>query len=57
MIGKLARRSALAALADRSLAIADRGYLLETGRVVGEGPAKTLRDDDVSAVPVWARPD
>jgi len=31
--------------ARRSLAIADRGYLIETGRVVGEGSAAQLRDD------------
>ncbi len=28
-----------------SLAIADRGYLLEAGRIVGEGPASRLADD------------
>jgi acyl-CoA reductase-like NAD-dependent aldehyde dehydrogenase len=28
-----------------ALAIADRGYLLENGRVVGEGPAAQLQDD------------
>lgn len=28
-----------------SLAIADRGYLLEAGRIVGEGPAAALADD------------
>jgi acyl-CoA reductase-like NAD-dependent aldehyde dehydrogenase/ABC-type branched-subunit amino acid transport system ATPase component len=28
-----------------ALAIADRGYLLENGRIVGEGPAAGLRDD------------
>jgi branched-chain amino acid transport system ATP-binding protein len=28
-----------------SLAIADRGYLLEAGRVVGEGAASALIDD------------
>ena len=28
-----------------SLAIADRGYLLEAGRIVGEGPAARLADD------------
>jgi len=28
-----------------ALAIADRGYLLENGRIVGEGPAAQLRDD------------
>ncbi len=28
-----------------ALAIADRGYLLENGRVVGEGPASRLQDD------------
>lgn len=31
--------------ARKSLAIADRGYLLETGRIVGSGDAATLRDD------------
>ncbi|MBS3965660.1 MAG: ABC transporter ATP-binding protein [Truepera sp.] len=31
--------------AKRSLAIADRGYLLESGRIVGEGTAEELRDD------------
>ena len=31
--------------ARRSLAIADRAYLIETGRIVGEGPAATLKDD------------
>ncbi|NNM70966.1 ABC transporter ATP-binding protein [Enterovirga aerilata] len=31
--------------ARRSLAIADRAYLIETGRIVGEGPAARLRDD------------
>lgn len=29
----------------RSLEIADRGYLLESGRIVGEGPARQLLDD------------
>ena len=28
-----------------SLSIADRGYLLEAGRIVGEGPAAKLADD------------
>ena len=28
-----------------ALAIADRGYLLENGRIVGEGPASRLQDD------------
>lgn len=31
--------------ANLSLAIADRGYLLETGRIVGEGSATQLRED------------
>lgn len=31
--------------ANLSLAIADRGYLIETGRIVGEGPAAQLRED------------
>jgi branched-chain amino acid transport system ATP-binding protein len=31
--------------AHASLAIADRGYVLNTGRVVGEGRAQDLRDD------------
>jgi ABC-type branched-subunit amino acid transport system ATPase component len=31
--------------AKRSLAIADRGYLIETGRIVGEGTAAALRAD------------
>ncbi len=31
--------------ANFSLRIADRGYLLETGRVVGQGTAKELRED------------
>lgn len=31
--------------ARRSLALADRAYLLETSRIVGEGPAATLRND------------
>ena len=31
--------------ARQSLAIADRGYLIETGRIVGEGRATDLRDD------------
>lgn len=31
--------------AKRSLQIADRGYLIETGRIVGEGTAAQLRDD------------
>jgi branched-chain amino acid transport system ATP-binding protein len=31
--------------AQASLAIADRGYVLATGRVVGEGRAQDLRDD------------
>jgi branched-chain amino acid transport system ATP-binding protein len=31
--------------ARRSLAMADRGYLLESGRIVGEGSAAALRDD------------
>lgn len=29
----------------RSLAIADRGYLVETGRIVGEGTAAALNID------------
>ncbi|MBI5108112.1 MAG: aldehyde dehydrogenase family protein [Rhodocyclales bacterium] len=32
--------------AKRSLAIADRGYLLENGRIVGAGSAADLRDDE-----------
>ncbi len=31
--------------ARQSLAIADRGYLIETGRVVGQGSARDLQDD------------
>ena len=31
--------------AKRSLQIADRGYLIETGRITGEGTALQLRDD------------
>lgn len=31
--------------ARQSLAIADRGYLIETGRIVGQGRAADLRDD------------
>lgn len=31
--------------AKRSLEIADRGYLIENGRIVGEGSAASLRDD------------
>ncbi|MGH9649958.1 MAG: ABC transporter ATP-binding protein [Terriglobales bacterium] len=31
--------------ARQALAIADRGYLLENGRIVGEGPAATLAQD------------
>ena len=31
--------------ARRALALADRAYLLETGRIVGAGPAATLKDD------------
>lgn len=31
--------------ANLSLAISDRGYLIETGRIVGEGTATQLRDD------------
>jgi ABC-type branched-subunit amino acid transport system ATPase component len=31
--------------ARKSLAIADRGYLIENGRIVGEGRATDLRDD------------
>jgi branched-chain amino acid transport system ATP-binding protein len=31
--------------AKRSLQIADRGYLIETGRITGEGSAAQLRDD------------
>jgi branched-chain amino acid transport system ATP-binding protein len=31
--------------AKQSLAIADRGYLIENGRIVGEGPAATLAND------------
>jgi len=31
--------------ARQSLAIADRGYLIETGRIVGQGSAAELRDD------------
>jgi branched-chain amino acid transport system ATP-binding protein len=29
-----------------ALAIANRGYVLETGRVVKDGAAEALRDDD-----------
>lgn len=32
--------------ARRSLEIADRGYLIENGRIVGEGSAEALRDDE-----------
>jgi branched-chain amino acid transport system ATP-binding protein len=32
--------------AQMALAIADRGYVLETGRVVKDGAAEALRDDD-----------
>ncbi len=31
--------------ARQSLAVADRGYLIETGRIVGQGRAADLRDD------------
>lgn len=31
--------------AQESLALADRGYLIETGRIVGSGSATTLKDD------------
>ena len=31
--------------AEQSLNIADRGYLIETGRIVGQGSAAALRDD------------
>src|SRR5690606_18869428 len=31
--------------ANLSLAISDRGYLIETGRIVGEGTATQLRED------------
>jgi branched-chain amino acid transport system ATP-binding protein len=31
--------------ARQSLNIADRGYLIETGRLVGQGPAAALKDD------------
>ena len=31
--------------ARRSLAIADRGYLMENGSIVGQGPASALRED------------
>ena len=31
--------------ARQSLNIADRGYLIETGRIVGEGSASVLRSD------------
>ncbi|MCK9513408.1 MAG: ABC transporter ATP-binding protein [Pigmentiphaga sp.] len=31
--------------AKRSLALADRGYLIENGRIVGQGPAAQLRND------------
>ena len=31
--------------ARRSLAIADRGYVLANGRIVGEGPARQLAED------------
>jgi branched-chain amino acid transport system ATP-binding protein len=31
--------------AKQGLAIADRGYLIETGRIVGQGSAQSLRDD------------
>lgn len=35
--------------ARRALAIADRAYLIETGRIVAEGEAATLRDDPAIA--------
>lgn len=31
--------------AKQSLRIANRGYIIETGRIVGQGPASALRDD------------
>jgi branched-chain amino acid transport system ATP-binding protein len=31
--------------ARQGLNIADRGYLIETGRIVGQGSAQSLRDD------------
>jgi branched-chain amino acid transport system ATP-binding protein len=31
--------------AKRSLAVADRGYLLENGRIVGQGAASSLQND------------
>jgi branched-chain amino acid transport system ATP-binding protein len=50
--------------ARQALAIADRGYLLENGRIVGEGPAAVLAKDAAvqkaylggAAAPVAARP-
>ena len=30
-----------------ALDLADRGYVLQTGRVVAEGPSQALRDSDL----------
>jgi branched-chain amino acid transport system ATP-binding protein len=32
-------------MATRALALADRAYILETGKIVAEGPASELADD------------
>jgi branched-chain amino acid transport system ATP-binding protein len=32
-------------MATRALALADRAYILETGKIVAEGPAAALADD------------
>ena len=40
----------------QSLNIADRGYLIETGRIVGEGTALALKNDPPFSVPTSAPP-